>query len=108
MDSSANAIVGKDLHSVVTGWNEGVESLFGYTAQEMLGRFITRLVPPDRRAEEDFILACVRRGERVENFETVRLTKGGPGGQSATAARIMWAEDVFVRPALHGISCLPH
>ena len=77
VDSSADAIVGKDLNSVVTSWNAGAESIFGYTAQEMVGGSIMRLVPPDRQAEEDHIMSCIRRGERVEHFETVRVTKDG-------------------------------
>ena len=77
VDSSTDAIVGKDLNSVVTSWNAGAESIFGYTAQEMVGGSIMRLVPPDRQAEEDHIMSCIRRGERVEHFETVRVTKDG-------------------------------
>jgi PAS domain S-box-containing protein len=75
--SSTDAIVSKDLHSNVTSWNAGAEKMFGYAASEMIGRSITVLIPPENQAEEDGILARVRRGERVEHFETVRVCKNG-------------------------------
>ena len=77
VESSDDAIVGKDLDGIVTSWNRGAERIFGYTAEEMIGRPIAMLFPPDRRGEEDEILARLRRGERVEHFETVRQTKDG-------------------------------
>ena len=77
VESSSDAIVGKDLDSNVTSWNTGAERMFGYTASEIIGRSITQLIPPDRQDEEDKILARIRRGERVEHFETVRLRKDG-------------------------------
>ncbi|WP_395751217.1 PAS domain-containing protein [Prosthecobacter sp.] len=77
VESSADAIVGKDLNSIVTSWNAGAESMFGYSAGEMLGRSITLLIPPERHDEEDLILSRIRRGERMEHFETMRLTKSG-------------------------------
>jgi PAS domain S-box-containing protein len=77
VDSSFDAIVGKDLQSIVTSWNAGAERMFGYTASEMIGSSITRLIPPDHLGEEERILSRVRRGESVEHFETVRVRKDG-------------------------------
>jgi PAS domain S-box-containing protein len=75
--SSEDAIVGKDLNSVITSWNYGAERIFGYTAEEMIGTSIMRLIPPDRQTEEQEILSRIRRGERVDHFETIRLAKDG-------------------------------
>jgi PAS domain S-box-containing protein len=75
--SSNDAIVGKNLNSIVTSWNHGAERIFGYTADEMIGTSIMRLIPPDRQDEEQEILARIRRGERIEHFETMRLAKDG-------------------------------
>ena len=77
VESSADAIVGKDLNGVVTSWNAGAERMFGYSASEMVGRSITQIIPLERRDEEDLILSQIKRGERVEHFETMRLTKSG-------------------------------
>ena len=75
VNSSDDAIIGKDLDGVITSWNNGAERLFGYTAQEAIGRPITMLIPPDRQHEEPEILARLKRGESVNHFETVRLRK---------------------------------
>jgi PAS domain S-box-containing protein len=75
--SSDDAIIGKNLNSVITSWNAGAERIFGYTAGEMIGQSIMRLIPPDRREEELQILSRIRRGERFDHFETVRLAKDG-------------------------------
>ena len=77
VESSADAIVGKDLNSIVTTWNAGAESMFGYPASEMVGRSIAQIIPPDRQDEEKLIIGRIKRGERVEHFETMRLTKAG-------------------------------
>ena len=77
VDSSDDAIVGKDLNSIVTTWNSGAERLFGYSANEMIGTSIMRLIPPDRQAEENEILTHIRNGRRVDHFETVRVRKDG-------------------------------
>jgi PAS domain S-box-containing protein len=77
VDSSDDAVVSKDLNGVVTSWNKGAQRIFGYTAEEMIGQSIVRLMPPDRVNEEPVILARLRRGERVEHFETVRVRKDG-------------------------------
>ena len=77
VESSADAIVSKDLNGIITSWNRGAEELFGYTAKEAVGQSVTLLIPPDRLAEEDMVLAHIRRGERVESFDTVRRRKDG-------------------------------
>jgi PAS domain S-box-containing protein len=77
VDSSDDAIVSKRLDGTITSWNRGAERLFGYSADEAIGQHITLVVPPDRRQEEVGILEKLRRGERVDHFETVRLRKNG-------------------------------
>lgn len=77
VDSSDDAIISKDLNSIVTSWNAGAEKLFGYAAGEIVGRSITLIIPPDRRHEEAEIQSQIRRGEHVEHFETMRLTRDG-------------------------------
>ena len=75
--SSDDAIIGKDLNSIITSWNLGAERIFGYTADEMIGTSIMRLIPSDRRDEEQEILSHIRRDERVDHFETIRVAKDG-------------------------------
>jgi len=70
-------IVGKDLNGIVTSWNPAAERLFGFTAQEAIGRSLRIIVPADRQAEEDEVLSRLRRGETIEPFETVRVRKDG-------------------------------
>ncbi len=78
VDSSHDAIISKDLNGVVTSWNKSAERLFGYTAEEAIGRTVmTLLIPADRHDEEREILERLRRGERVDHFETVRRHKDG-------------------------------
>jgi PAS domain S-box-containing protein len=77
VDGSDDAIIGKDLNSIITSWNQGAERIFGYSAEEMIGTSIMRLIPLERQAEEEVILSCLKRGERFEHFETVRTTKEG-------------------------------
>ena len=75
--TSDDAIVSKSLDGVITSWNKGAERIFGYSAEEAVGQHITLIIPQDRREEETYILERLRRGERVEHFETVRITKEG-------------------------------
>jgi PAS domain S-box-containing protein len=75
--SSDDAIVSKNLDGVITSWNKSAERVFGYTAEEAIGQRITLIVPPDRLHEEAMILERLRRGERVDHFETVRVRKDG-------------------------------
>ncbi len=77
VESSDDAIVAKDLNGIVTSWNKGAERVFGYTAEEMIGRPISLLIPADRENEEPSILARLRKGERIEHYETVRQRKDG-------------------------------
>jgi PAS domain S-box-containing protein len=77
VDWSDDAIVSKTLDGVITSWNRGAERIFGWTAAEAVGRHIMLIIPPDRHAEEADVLARVRRGERVDHYETVRVTKDG-------------------------------
>jgi PAS domain S-box-containing protein len=77
VDSSDDGIVSKDLNGIVQSWNEAAERIFGYTAEEIVGRSITTIIPADRRHEEDEILARLRRGERIDHFQTVRQRKDG-------------------------------
>src|SRR5690242_7374460 len=75
--SSDDAIIGKNLDGIVQSWNAAAERMFGYTAEEMIGRSITVLFPPDRLDEEPKILEQLRKGKRVDHFETIRLRKDG-------------------------------
>jgi PAS domain S-box-containing protein len=77
VESSDDAIVSKNLDGVISSWNGAAERLFGYSADEAIGKNILLIVPPDRRGEEATILARLRRGERIDHFETVRVTKDG-------------------------------
>jgi len=75
VDSSQDAIIGKNLDGIVTHWNKGAEDIYGYTTQEMIGKPISMLAPPERADEIPEILEKIRSGERVEYFESVRVTK---------------------------------
>ncbi|MEO7191315.1 MAG: PAS domain S-box protein [Vicinamibacterales bacterium] len=77
VEHSDEAIVGKDLEGVVTSWNPAAERMFGYSGVEAIGQSIRLIIPPDRQTEEDNVLFRIRRGERIEPFETVRLCKDG-------------------------------
>jgi PAS domain S-box-containing protein len=74
---SDDAIISKDLNGRITSWNRGAEQLFGYSAEEAVGRSVTMLIPEDRRGEEPVILRSITEGEPVETYETVRLRKDG-------------------------------
>jgi PAS domain S-box-containing protein len=77
VSSSGDAIISKTLDGTILTWNAGAERIFGYSAAEAIGQSITLIIPPDRLAEEQGILQRLRRGERVEHFDTVRVAKDG-------------------------------
>jgi PAS domain S-box-containing protein len=77
VESSNDAILGKDLDGVITSWNKAAEKLYGYSAPEAIGQNVHMLLPADRASEQDEILARIRRGEQIQHFETVRLAKDG-------------------------------
>jgi len=77
VESSDDAIVSKDLNGIVLSWNQAAERMFGYTAEQMIGTSIRRIIPSDRQMEEDGVLAEIRAGRRVEHFETVRQARDG-------------------------------
>jgi PAS domain S-box-containing protein len=77
VQSSDDAIVSKDLNSIVTSWNPAAERMFGYSSEEMIGRSIRAIIPDDRQYEEDEVIARIRAGETVDHFETIRKHKDG-------------------------------
>src|SRR5262249_21736114 len=77
VESSDDAIVSKNLDGIIESWNRGAERIFGYTAKEAIGQSITLVIPADRQSEEREILTRIRRGERIEHFETIRQRKNG-------------------------------
>jgi PAS domain S-box-containing protein len=109
IESAEDAIITKTLEGIITSWNKGAERIFGYTAQEIIGKPVATLIPPDHIDEEPRILARLRRGERIEHYETVRSRKDGtlvnisltvspirgPGGQVIGASKI--ARDITER-----------
>jgi PAS domain S-box-containing protein len=77
VESSDDAIVSKDLNGIITSWNKAAERMFGYAAAEAIGQSIRMIIPSDRQAEEDLVLARIRAGEAIRHFETIRLRKDG-------------------------------
>jgi PAS domain S-box-containing protein len=77
VDSSEDAVISKTLDGTITTWNKGAQRIFGYSAEEAIGHPITMLIPPERLDEETTILARLKRGERIDHFETVRVRKDG-------------------------------
>ncbi|HEY4675934.1 MAG TPA: PAS domain S-box protein, partial [Candidatus Angelobacter sp.] len=77
VESSDDAIASKDLNGVITSWNKSAEKLFGYTANEIIGKPVTLIIPPELHHDEDMILSKIRRGEKIEHFETIRVHKNG-------------------------------
>lgn len=90
VESSDDAILAKDLDGVITDWNRGAEKIFGYTREETIGRPVTMLIPEDRHDEEPDTLSRIRRGERVDHYETIRRRKdGSPIDVSLTVSPII-------------------
>jgi PAS domain S-box-containing protein len=77
IEGSDDAIISKDLNGIVTSWNRGAQHIFGYSADEMVGEPITRIIPSDRLDEEQMILARLVKGEKIDHYETVRRRKDG-------------------------------
>src|SRR5687767_15469727 len=77
IESADDAIISKTLDGIITSWNKGAERIFGYTAEEAIGKPVTMLMPADHIDEEPAILARLRAGDRIEHYETIRLTKDG-------------------------------
>jgi PAS domain S-box-containing protein len=77
IESTDDAVITKTLEGIITSWNRSAERTFGYTAAEMVGKSITLLMPPDHVNEEPAILERLKRGERIEHYETIRVTKQG-------------------------------
>lgn len=77
IDSSEDAILSKDLNGIITSWNRGAENIYGYSAEEIVGKHISLLTPPDRPDEIPEILKKIARGESTEHYESVRVTKDG-------------------------------
>src|SRR5712672_3284683 len=97
VESNNDAIVSKDLNGTITSWNKGAERIFGYTAEEVIGKPVTILIPPDQHEEEPAILERIRRGERVEHYETVRMRKhGSPVDISLTVSPVKNAEGKII------------
>ena len=114
--SSDDAIISKDLNGTILTWNRGAERIFGYTAEEVIGKSIRAIIPPDRQSEEDEVLARIRQGLIVDHFETVRARKDGTlidvsvtispvrnaGGEVVGASKI--ARDITEQRRLRGIA----
>src|SRR5215510_1459353 len=77
IESADDAIISKTLDGIITSWNQGAQRIFGYTADEVIGKPVTILIPADHEDEEPAILARLRAGKRIEHYETVRVTKDG-------------------------------
>ena len=77
VDSSDDAIISKNLDGTITSWNRAAERIFGYSAQEAVGQHVTLIIPPDLRSEETEILERLKRGGRIDHFETIRVRKDG-------------------------------
>src|SRR5687767_383749 len=102
IESADDAIISKTLDGIITSWNNGAERVFGYKAHEVIGKPVTILIPDGHRDEEPTILARLRAGDRIEHYETVRITKDcrlidisltvspiiGPGGKIIGASKI--------------------
>ncbi|MFZ1615947.1 MAG: PAS domain S-box protein [Flavobacteriales bacterium] len=95
--STQDAVISKDLNGIITSWNQAATELFGYTAEETVGRSVRMLIPQEMQGEEGIILARLRKGERIEHYETVRLRKDGTRMDVAlTVSPIFTAEGVVI------------
>src|SRR5262245_41529947 len=92
VQSSGDAIIGETLDGIITDWNPAAERLYGYAAAEVIGQPLTRVIPPERMAEANEILARVHQGESVEGLETVRVRKDGRVIDVALTVSPVWDE----------------
>ena len=77
IDSSDDAIVSKNLNGIITSWNKGAENIFGFSEQEAIGEHISLIIPQERLSEEEMIINKLKRGEKIDHFETIRRTRSG-------------------------------
>src|SRR5204863_433767 len=77
VESSDDAIVSKDLNGIITSWNSAARRMFGYTADEVIGKSVRLIIPAELQGEEDVVLAKIRAGEKVDHYQTVRQRKDG-------------------------------
>ncbi len=77
VDTSDDTILSKTLKGIITSWNKSAEQMFGYTADEVIGKHISILIPPSRLHEEDYIISNITQGKKIDHFETIRITKWG-------------------------------
>src|SRR5918996_1650452 len=77
VESSDDAILSKDMNGTILSWNQGAERLYGYTGEEMIGKHVSVLLPPDRPDEIPGIMSRLAKGERIKNYETIRMKKDG-------------------------------
>src|SRR6188768_2354062 len=77
VESSDDAIVSKDLNSIITSWNRAAERMFGYTEAEAIGQSIRMIIPADRQSEEDMVMCRIHAGDSITHFETIRQRKDG-------------------------------
>jgi PAS domain S-box-containing protein len=97
VESSDDAIIGKTLEGIVSSWNKAAEKIFGFRADDMIGRSIVAIIPQDRRGEEDMVLSTIARGESIKHFETVRLRNdGSPIDVSITVSPIVGRNGVIM------------
>jgi PAS domain S-box-containing protein len=87
VESSDDAIITKDLNGIITTWNQAAENLFGYSEGEIIDKPVTLLIPPEHKDEEPDILKRIRRGERIDHYETVRQRKDGSRERTADLER---------------------
>ena len=90
--SSGDAIIGETLDGIITDWNPAAERLYGYAAEEVIGQNLTMVIPPDRMAETEALLARVHQGESIEGIETVRIRKDGREIDVALTVSPVWDE----------------
>src|SRR4028118_2038246 len=77
IESAEDAIISKTLEGIITSWNKSAQRIFGYTAEEIVGKSVLTLIPPDMQHEEKLIIGKIKAGDRIEHYETIRVAKDG-------------------------------